>query len=317
MKIVVLDYSILNPGDIEDAALFELGEVTTYPLAPKHVAEALAEAEMLLVNSTPVDEALLAQAPKLKYVGVFATGYDKVDVAAAAARSITVTNVSGYSTMAVAQHTMALLLELTNHAGAHAAYLRQNGWMTRRSDRYGSYSLTELAGKTMGIVGYGRIGRAAANMAQCLGMQVVVNNRSAIAQLPKDIRQVELQELYEVSDVVSLHCPLSDSTRGMIDREAIAAMKDGVLLLNTARGPLLVEEDLAAALHSGKVGGAGLDVLASEPPEADNPLLDAPRTVITSHMAWGAQQTRQRLVDQTIENVRAYMDGHPQNVVQP
>ena len=311
MKIVVLDGYAANPGDLSWAALEALGELTVYDrTAPEAVVERIGDAEMALTNKTELGRAQLAAAPKLKYVGVLATGYNVVDVAAARELGITVTNVPAYSTDSVAQLTIALLLEICHHAGEHNRAVQAGRWTNSPDYCFWDTPLIELAGKTMGIIGYGRIGRRVAELARCLGMKVVAWTRT-----PRDPECVSLDELLRVSDVISLHCPLFPETRGLINRETIAKMKDGAILLNTSRGPLIDDQALSEALKSGKLYAAGADVAAVEPIAADNPLLGLPNMILTPHIAWATLEARTRLLDIAAKNAQAFLWGEPVNVV--
>ncbi len=323
MKIVVLDGYTLNPGDLDWAPLARLGELSVYERTPAgQVAERIGDADAVFTNKTVLGPEHFNGRPRLRFVGVLATGYNVVDVAAARAAGVVVCNVPDYGTMAVAQYAAALLLELCHRIGAHSDDVRAGGWSRSVDFCYWRHPLVELCGKTLGLIGFGRIGQAFARIAQALGMRVVVYTRSpdsarqsvAAGDVPF-VHFVGLDELYAQSDVISLHCPLTDSNRGMIDARALAAMKRGVLIVNTARGPLIDEADLAAALACGKVGGAALDVLSSEPPAADNPLLGAPNCLVTPHIAWGAREARQRIMDTAAENLARFLAGEAQNVV--
>ena len=318
MKIVILDGYTENPGDLSWAGFEALGQVTVYDRTP--AAEILARAkgaEILLTNKTPLSaETLAALAPELRYIGVLATGYNVVDTAAARAQGVPVCNIPTYGTTAVAQFVMALLLELCHHVGDHSRSVKAGDWSRCPDFCYWNSPLIELAGKTFGVIGYGRIGRAAARLAAAFGMEVLACDTHASGS-DDTARLVPLEELLEKSDVISLHCPLFESNRGMINRESIARMKDGVLLINTSRGPLIDEAALAEALHSGKVAGAGLDVLETEPARPENPLLAEPNCLITPHIAWAPKESRQRLMDIAVDNLSAWLAGRPQNVVNP
>lgn len=317
MKIVVLDGATLNPGDLDWAPLARLGALTVHPRTPpQRVTERIGDADAVFTNKTVLGREHFAASPGLRFVGVLATGYNVVDIAAAKAHGVVVCNVPDYGTMAVAQFSTALLLELCHRVGAHSDDVRRGGWSRSVDFCYWLNPLVELSGKTLGLIGFGRIGQAFARIAQTLGMSVVVHTRTPDrSQESATLRFVALGELYALADVISLHCPLGEDNRGMIDQAAIARMKRGVLLINTARGPLIVEDDLAAALNSGQVGGAALDVLASEPPSVDNPLLAAPNCLITPHIAWGAREARQRIMTSAGENLAAFGRGAPRNVV--
>ena len=311
MKMVVLDGYAANPGDLSWAPMEALGELTVYDrTAPEDVAARIADAEMVLTNKTVLTRALMAQCPRLKYVGVLATGYNVVDVAAARELGITVTNIPAYSTDSVAQLVFALLLEICHHAGHHSREIHAGRWSRNPDFCFWDFPLIELAGKTMGIIGYGRIGRKVAEIARCFGMKVVAWTRT-----PRDPECVSLEELLRVSDVISLHCPLFPETQGLINARTIAQMKDGVILINTSRGPVIQDADLAAALKSGKVYAAGLDVAAVEPIPADNPLLGLENVIFTPHIAWATKEARVRLMDIAMENAKAFLENKPINVV--
>ena len=318
MKIVILDGYTENPGDLSWAGFEALGQVTVYDRTPPSEILARAKgAEVLLTNKTPLSaEALAALAPQLRYIGVLATGYNVVDVEAAKAQGVPVCNIPTYGTTAVAQFVMALLLELCHHVGDHSRSVKAGDWSRCPDFCYWNSPLIELAGKTFGVIGYGRIGRAAARLAAAFGMEVLAYDTHATG-MDEVARLVSLDEVLEKSDVISLHCPLFENNRGMINQESIARMKDGVLLINTSRGPLIDEAALAQALHTGKVAGAGLDVLETEPARPDNPLLAEPNCLITPHIAWAPKESRQRLMDIAVANLAAWLDGKPQNVVNP
>lgn len=316
VKIVILDGYGANPGDLSWEPIARLGRLTVYDrTSPEEVISHIGDAEAIFVNKVRFDEEIFDACPKLAYVGVLATGYDVVDIRAATERGITVTNVPGYSTEAVAQHTFALLLELCSHVGRHSSSVTEGRWAAGEWC-YWEHPLIELSGKTMGIVGYGRIGRAVAKIAGAFGMKVLACKSRPAALPPEDgVRLVSRDELMVQSDVVSLHCPLHDGTNGMICRENIEKMKDGAILINTARGPLVIEEDLCEALHSGKISGAALDVLANEPPRQGSCLIGAPNCIITPHIAWAPRETRIRLLDIASGNLEAFIRGEPQNAV--
>lgn len=317
MRIVILDGYTENPGDLSWGGFEALGETVVYDRTPPQEGEIVRRAkgaEIVLVNKTPLSaDVLKALAPELRYIGVLATGYNVVDIAAAKALGIPVCNIPTYGTMAVAQYTMALLLELCHHVGEHSRSVKNGDWSRCPDFCYWHTPLVELMGKTFGVIGYGRIGRAAAKLAAAFGMEALAYDATAAAEGPA--RMVSLGELYRASDVISLHCPLLPDTKGMINAESIARMKDGVMLLNTSRGPLIVEDDLAAALRSGKVSAAALDVLNTEPASPDNPLLKEERCLVTPHIAWAPKESRQRLMDIATENLRQFLAGTPQNVV--
>lgn len=311
MKIVVLDGYTENPGDLSWDALGALGELTVYEhTRPEEVEERIGDAEIILTNKTPVSARTMDANPNLKYIGVLATGYNIVDVDAARRRGIVVSNVPSYGTMAVAQFTFALLLEICHHAGHHNQAVQEGRWTRSRDYCFWDYPLIELAGKTMGIVGYGRIGQATARMAKAFGMEVLACGSSRRRE-----GLTMLDEVLSNSDVISLHCPLTGENAGMINRNTIAKMKDGVILINTARGQLIDEMDLRQALLSGKVRAAAVDVVSAEPIHPDNPLLGLDNCLITPHIAWAPKESRARLMEVTVENVAAFLRGSPQNNV--
>lgn len=310
-KIVVLDGAVENPGDLSWAPLAALGSLTVHDYtAPEDVLPRMAGASIVLTNKTVITADIMAQCPQLRYIGVLATGYNVVDVTEAKRRGIVVTNVPAYSTPTVAQFTMALLLEIALHVGHHSQAVQDGRWSTCRDFAFWDYPLMELRGKTMGIVGYGSIGQAVAKLAKAFGMRVMAYSRHGCAE-----DYAPLDELYAQSDVISLHCPLTAESAGMIDAATLAKMKDGVILLNTARGGLINEHDLREALLSGKVYAAASDVVSAEPIRADNPLLGLENMIITPHIAWAATEARQRLMDIATDNVRQYLAGHVQNNV--
>lgn len=318
MKIVVLDGYTENPGDLSWDGLAELGELKVYDRTPEQlVAERIGDAEIIYTNKTVLSEEILLQCSNVKFIGVLATGYNVVDVKAAKAKGITVSNIPAYGTDAVSQFTIALLLELCHHIGAHSDSVKSGDWTNCKDFCYWNYPLIELVGKTLGIIGFGKIGRGTARIAQALGMKILAYNRSPIPKelLVGNITQVTLEELYAGSDVISLHCPLFPETKGIINKDTISRMKDGVLILNDSRGPLVVEEDLRDALVSGKVAGAAVDVVSTEPIREDNPLLTAPNIIITPHIAWAPKEARQRLMNIAVDNLKAFLQGSPVNVV--
>ena len=312
MKIVVLDSYVLNPGDLRWDALRELGTCEIYDrTASDQIVARAAGAEVVLTNKCPLSAETLAQLPDLKFIGVMATGYNVVDVAAAKERGIVVSNVPIYGTKSVAQHVFALILEHTQHVGAHAAAVDEGRWSKHIDWCFWDHPLVELDGKVLGIVGYGRIGQAVADLGRAFGMKVIVASRTA----KEGVEQVSIDELFQRSDVVSLHCPQTPETEGMVNAQRIELMKPHALLVNTSRGPLVVEDDLAAALNARRIGGAALDVLSSEPPQPDNPLLNAKNCFVTPHIAWATQAARARLLGTVVENIREFAAGDPQIVV--
>jgi len=310
-KIIVLDGAVENPGDLSWEPLAALGELTVYDYtAPQETIARIGDAPVILTNKTVISAEVMANCPSLRYIGVLATGYNVVDIAEAKKRGIVVTNVPAYSTDTVAQFTMALLLEIALHVGHHSRVVHEGKWSACRDFAFWDYPLMELKGKTFGIVGYGSIGKATAKLAEAFGMKVLAYSRHGAEE-----HHTELDELYAKADIVSLHCPLTADNAGMIDRETIAKMKDGVILLNTARGGLINEADLREALLSGKVYAAASDVVSTEPNKADNPLLGLPNMIVTPHIAWAALEARQRLMDVATDNVRQYLAGNVQNNV--
>ena len=317
MKIVVLDGYTENPGDLSWSGMEQLGEVTVYDRTPAElIVERIGDAEVIYTNKTPVSRSTLEACPAIKYIGVLATGYNVVDVEAAKEKGVLVSNIPSYGTEAVAQFTIALLLELCHHIGDHSQCVMQGDWTRSEDFCFWNYPLTELAGKTMGIIGFGRIGQATAKIAQALGMNILACSRSKDNGLESETcRYADLDELLMNSDVISLHCPLLPETQGIINKDNIAKMKDNVMILNSSRGSLIVEEDLMEALNSGKAGGAAVDVVSVEPMKADNPLLKAKNCIITPHIAWAPKETRQRLMAIAVNNLKSYIEGQPENVV--
>lgn len=323
MKIVILDGYAENPGDLSWEGFEKLGELTVYDRTPREDVEEIlrriGDAEIICTNKTLIGREVIERAPQLRYIGVLATGYNVVDVDAAAKRGIPVTNIPSYGTAAVAQHVMALLLEICNRTGHHSQAVHEGRWQRSEDFCFWDYPLMELAGKTMGIIGYGHIGKAAARLAGVFGMKVIACRRpghSVLENVQDDgVSMVTIEELFERADVISVHCPLFPETEGLICRENISKMKDGVIIINTARGPIVREKDLAEALNSGKVYAAGVDVVSTEPIRDDNPLLTARNCFITPHIAWASRESRQRLMDTAVDNLRAFLAGEPVNVV--
>ncbi len=314
MNIVVTDADTLVGDGVTLDILHSLGDVTVYGLtAPEELPARIADADIVLSNKLALTAEAMAAAPKLKYIGLFATGYNNVDLAYAREHGITVCNVPNYSTDAVAQHTFAFILALTNRVGEYNATVAAGDWVRSRTFSYFPLPLSELAGKTVGIVGYGAIGRRVADIAKAFGMAVLVYTRRPCGD--PTVEQVAPDDLLARADIVTLHCPLNEQSAGMMDAAAFAKMKRGAIFINTARGPMVDEAALRAALDSGHLGGAGLDVLCHEPMDADCPLLGAPRCLITPHIAWAGRETRLRLIAQVAENVRAFQNGTPINTV--
>ncbi len=316
MNIIVLDGYTLNPGDLEWTELEKLGNLTVYDRTSSgEVAERAKEADAVIVNKQKLNRETLAQLPQLKYIGVSATGVNNVDLAAAKESGITVTNVGGYSTNSVAQHTFGLILALANHIELHSQSVLRGEWASAKDWSYTLSPLVELNGKTLGLIGLGSIGEAVANIALSFGMKVGAYRKNAAKGFPPGIHSVSLEELFVQSDIVSLHCPLTPETEGIVNVESLSLMKSTSYLINTGRGPLIVEEDLAAALHDGQIAGAGLDVLSEEPPKAGNPLLHAPNCIITPHNAWASFEARKRLMTLVAGNLKAFREGNSLNVV--
>ena len=317
MKIVVLDGCTLNPGDLSWDRCRRLGDFTVYEHTPFELIEERAkDAEILLTNKTPLGDEMLRKLPRLKYIGVLATGYNVVDINEAKRLGITVTNIPDYSTKSVAQMTFALILELCHHVQEHSIAVKAGDWTKSRDFCFWNYPLIELEGKTLGIIGFGRIGQQVADIAESFGMRVVGFSRHQNDQSQrKNFRWAELDELFVESDIVSLHCPLFPETKGMINNTTLSKMKKNAFLINTSRGPLIEEQDLADALNNGVIAGAGLDVLSSEPPTEDNPILTAKNCIITPHIAWATKEARTRLMNIATDNLIAYLNGQQVNVI--
>ncbi len=316
MKIVILDGYALNPGDLSWEFLNQFGEVTVYDRTPGDlIVSRIGDAEIVILNKCPITAATLDACPSVKLICVLATGYNVVDTAAAKARGIPVCNVPDYGTAAVAQFTFALLLELCHQVGYHARTVRDGKWCDCPDFCYWETPQMELAGKTLGIIGFGRIGRAVGRIANAFGMKVIAYNRSQCDEGKAIATYVSLEELLTTADIISLHCPLSAENTGMINAVAISKMKDGAILINTARGPLVDEVALRDALACGKLRGAACDVISAEPMKADNPLKDAPNCIVTPHMAWAPLESRKRIQDCTERSIRAFLDGKPINTV--
>ena len=310
MNIVILDGEALNPGDLSWAPLAALGELTVheYP-APGDVVARIGDAPVIFTNKTVITREIMDACPQLKYIGVLATGFNVIDIAAAREKGVVVTNVPAYSTQAVAQFTMALLLEICHHVGKHNDAVQQGRWSACRDFAFWDYPLMELAGKTMGIIGFGRIGRAVGTIARAFSMRVLACNRS---QCPEGLQigeYVTLEQLLAQSDIISLHCPQTPDTVNLINKTTLAQMKDGAILLNTARGAIVNEEDVTAALRSGKLRGYGADVVSHEPILESNPLLQAPNCVITPHMAWAPAESRRRILHSAEKSIQGFLSG--------
>ena len=317
MKIVVLDGYTLNPGDISWEGLEALGEVTVYDRTkPEEVVERIGDAEVVYTNKTPITRDTLDQCGNIRFIGVLATGYNIIDIEEEKEKGIPVSNIPTYGTAAVSQFAIALLLELCHHIGEHSDAVKNGEWTSNPDWCFWKYPLVELAGKTMGIVGFGRIGQDTGKIAQALGMKVLAFDAYKRPELESETcRYADLDTLLAESDVISLHCPLFPDTEGIINKDTIAKMKTGVMIINDSRGPLIVEEDLRDALNSGKVAGAALDVVSTEPIKMDNPLLSAKNVILTPHIAWAPKESRQRLMDIAVENLQCFVDGAPHNVV--
>lgn len=319
MKIVVLDGYTENPGDLSWGRLEELGEFIVYDrssLTDEDEAIArIGEAEIVITNKTPITRRVLDSCPSIRYIGVLATGYNVVDYVYAAKKGIPVTNVPGYGTDTVAQFTFALLLEICHHVAHHSEAVHAGRWEQSPDFCFCDYPQIELAGKTIGIIGFGRIGQKVGTIAKAFGMKVLAHSPHEYESGKAIGTYVDLDTLLAESDVISLHCPLFPETEGIINQATIAKMKDGVILLNNGRGPLVVEQDLADALNSGKIQAAAVDVVSAEPIKGDNPLLTAKNCFITPHIAWATKEARQRIMDCAVNNVKAFLSGVPENVV--
>ncbi|MCR4675633.1 MAG: D-2-hydroxyacid dehydrogenase [Sphaerochaetaceae bacterium] len=319
MKIVVLDGYTENPGDLSWDALRMLGELTVYdrtsfgesPL----IASRIGDSEIVITNKTPISRQTMEACPGIRAISVLATGYNVVDCACAAEKGIPVMNVPSYGTASVSQFSIALLLEICHHIGHHSQSVRDGKWASSSDWCYWDYPLIELEGKTMGIIGFGRIGRSEGRIARALGMNVLACDPHRDESGMEIARYVDLEELFASSDVISLHCNLTEENTGLINKENIGKMKDGVIIINNARGGLINENDLYEALESGKVYAAGLDVVSTEPIREDNPLLKARNCLITPHISWAPKESRQRIMDTTFANIKSFIEGKPQNTV--
>lgn len=318
MKIVILDGFTSNPGDLSWDKMETLGDLTVYEYTPNQTAdvvERLKDCEIALTNKTVITAEIMEACPALRYIGVLATGYNVVDMKAAAEQGITVTNVPGYSTQAVAQQAFALLLDICSHAAHHSKEVHSGRWSRGRDFCFWDYPLIELDHKTAGIIGFGQTGKAIGRVAKAFGMRVITNGSHETPEGKAIGEYVSREQLLKESDVIFLACPLNEQTKDLVCKETIAQMKDGVILINTSRGGTIVEKDLAEALHSGKVYGAGVDVVSTEPARPDNPLLSCENCVITPHIAWATKEARGRLIDIASENVKRFLEGEAQNVV--
>lgn len=316
MKIVELDGYAANPGDLSYKAFEQLGEFVVYPRTEdKDVVERSKDADIILINKVNITADIMDALPKLKYIGVLATGYNVVDIVAAGKRGIVVCNIPSYSTFSVAQMTFALILNITNRVDYYANKNRNGRWSYNQDFCYWDFPMHELAGKTMGIVGLGNIGMHVAAIARDFGMDVFAYTSKAATELPPGIQKTTLDGLFAVSDVLSLHCPLTDTSYHLINESSIAKMRQGAILINTGRGALVDEQAVAKALHEGRLAAYGTDVMAEEPPRPDNPLFSEPNAFITPHIAWATVEARERLLAIAAENIRAFIAGEPQNVV--
>lgn len=317
MKIVVLDGYTLNPGDITWEGMEALGELTVYDRTKaEDVAARIGDADVVYTNKTPITKETLDACPNVKFIGVLATGYNIVDIAAAKEKGIPVSNIPTYGTAAVSQFAIGLLLELCHHIGEHSDAVKAGEWTSNPDWCFWKYPLVELDGKTMGIIGFGRIGQDTGKIAQALGMKVLAYDAFKRPELETETcHYVDLDTLLAESDVIALHRPLFPDTEGIINKDTIAKMKDGVMIINNSRGPLVVEQDLRDALDSGKVAGAAVDVVSTEPIQMDNPLIGAKNVIITPHISWAPKESRQRLMNIAVDNLKCYVEGKPQNVV--
>lgn len=319
MKIVNLDSYALNPGDLDWSPLKELGDCTFYDRTPvnddNEILKRIGDAEIVLTNKTPLDEHVISTAPNLKYIGVTATGYNVIDTKAATKANIPVTNIPTYGTDAVAQFTFALLLEITSHVGLHNQLVHDGRWSSNPDFTFWAKPLMELQGKTLGLIGFGSIAKKVAEIGHAFSMNIIFYNHRPKTDLPNYVKQVSLEELYQQSDIISLHVPQTPETTEMINQEAISQMKDGVILINTARGGLISEKDVADALNDDKIAAAGVDVVQKEPIPADSPLLSAKNCYITPHIAWAPRETRNRLLGIVVDNLQAFLNGEKLNVV--
>lgn len=315
-RIVVLDGYTENPGDLSWENLRNLGDLTVYERTdPSQTARRIGDADIVYTNKTVISEEVMEVCTNIRFIGVLATGYNIVDIHTARKRGIVVSNIPSYGTAAVGQFAIALLLEICHHIGYHNEEVKRGRWCTEKDWCFWDYPLIELAGKTMGIIGFGRIGQTTGKIARAFGMRVIANDRFQSDSGREIAEYTDLETLFAQADVIALHCPLFTETEGMINKETIAQMKDGVILINNSRGGLIVEEDLAEALNTGKVYAAGLDVVSVEPIQEDNPLLSAENCIITPHISWASKESRQRLMDIAVENLRRFLEGNPVNVV--
>lgn len=317
MDIVVLDGYTLNPGDLSWQQLEELGHLKVYDRTPTDtdsIVKAIGDAEIVFTNKTPLPKDVLRRVGHVRYIGVLATGFNVVDIRTAKEMGMVVTNVPTYGTQTVAQMTLALLLEMCHHVGEHNRAVHAGGWIKSKDFCFWNYPLVELEGKTLGLVGFGQIGRATAKLARAFGMRVITTGSRSLPE-PEEYPYVSLDELWMKSDVISMHCPLTEETEGMINKNTIAKMKDGVMFINTSRGGLVVEEDLREALLDQKISFAAVDVVSQEPMQEGTPLLGVENCIITPHIAWASKAARSRLLETALDNLRAFLQGKPTNVV--
>lgn len=321
MKIVILDGYTENPGDLSWSGFEELGELKVYERTDinndDEIINRIDNAEIVYTNKTPINKHVLESCKSIKFIGVLATGYNIIDIETAKNMGVIVSNIPTYGTSAVAQFTLALLLEICHHVGHHNDAVKAGKWTQNKDWCFWDYPLIELYGKTAGIIGFGRIGEATGKVLKSLGMNIITASEDFREEQKEIAELVSLDELLLRSDVISLHCPLLPTTKGIINKTNINKMKDGVIILNASRGPLIVDEDLAEGLNSGKIYAAGLDVVSVEPIKMDNPLLKAKNCFITPHIAWASKESRSRLMDIAVENLKAFIDGKPQNIVNP
>ncbi|HWQ78058.1 MAG TPA: D-2-hydroxyacid dehydrogenase [Anaerovoracaceae bacterium] len=317
MKIVILDEYTINPGDLSWSRLEKYGELTVYKRTPKElVVPRIGDAEIVMTSKCVLTAEVLSRCPNLKWIGVLATGYNMVDLEYASSHNIPVTNIPAYSTDSVAQFTFSLLLEICNRVGVHSGAVNSGKWQDADDFCFTLTTQIELAGKTFGVIGYGSIGRRVSKIAEAMGMKVLIASKYPDPAFESEhISFTSLDELFAASDMISLHCPLREDNKGFINKDSISKMKDGVILLNTSRGPLINEEDLAQALRSGKVSAAGLDVLSVEPPRDVSPLIGLPNCIVTPHIAWITRESRARLIDTAVSNLESYLTGKSTNCV--
>lgn len=316
MKIVILDGHAVNPGDLSWDALREIAEVEVYErTGEEEIVSRCRGAEIVLTNKSVLDAPVLNMLPRLQYIGVLATGYNVVDLEVASRQNIVVTNIPAYSTESVAQMVFSHILNIVSRADHYARENRKGRWAASPDFCYLDHNLTELNGKKMGIVGLGNTGMATARIAQAFGLKVLAYTSKEESELPQGIRKATLEDLFGESDIISLHCPLTEATHHMVNKETLQKMKPTAILINTGRGPLVCDEDVAEALHSGTIAAYGTDVVATEPPQADNPLFSAPHCYVTPHIAWATHEARSRLIGICAENIKAFLAGEPINQV--